>query len=315
MLPERLSNGVPVGGLDLFGRKRSNLSSELAWLVCDLRSDLSKKKRSGRERLVTQSVDKTWGMCYSQMQQTRQRSQEARNPMRDALSVTLFGLKDLWEDFVILVLMNLLWFITLVLPVLPTVIFGASQPTVALALGIVLLIPLPIVSAGICFVTNQITRGYAASWSMFAQGVHRYWGKSLIVALVNLIVLILLATNIQFYGIVLQGTWTTFAMSIWIVLSGYWLLVQVYWFPMMLELESEKLLLALRNALLMPLVSPGFSLLLSIILVLLIALSAVLTIPLVLLTTVLLMLIANHATRSRLAYAQKKPYNPGPPEE
>ena len=83
-----------------------------------------------------------------------------------------------------------------------------------------------------------------------------------------------------------------------------------YRFPMILELESEKVLLALRNALGMVIITPGFSLTLAAILVVIIVLSIVLTVPALLIMASLFLLIANHATRSRLAYAQRKPYGP-----
>ena len=45
-----------------------------------------------------------------------------------------------------------------------------------------------------------------------------------------------------------------------------------------------------------------------------VALSVVLTVPVLLFTTSFVLLLANHATRSRLAFAQKKEYEPGPDE-
>jgi hypothetical protein len=42
-----------------------------------------------------------------------------------------------------------------------------------------------------------------------------------------------------------------------------------------------------------------------------VVLSMVLTVPALLIMGSLVLLIANHATRSRLAYAQRKPYRPG----
>jgi hypothetical protein len=99
-------------------------------------------------------------------------------------------------------------------------------------------------------------------------------------------------------------------LSAWLVVTVYWLLVQVFWFPMILELESEKVLLALRNALGMVIITPGFSLTLAAILVVIIVLSIILTVPALLILASLYLLIANHATRSRLAYAQRKPYGP-----
>jgi hypothetical protein len=54
------------------------------------------------------------------------------------------------------------------------------------------------------------------------------------------------------------------------------------------------------------LISPGFSLLLTVILVVLVALCLVLTVPAVLFMAGLVLLIANYATRSRLALVQRK---------
>jgi uncharacterized membrane protein len=89
-------------------------------------------------------------------------------------------------------------------------------------------------------------------------------------------------------------------------LGIYWLIVQIYWFPMLLELENEKVLLSLRNALTLPLVTPGFSVTIFVILVLLAVLCIVLTVPLPLFMAALLLLIANRATRSRIEMIQRK---------
>lgn len=254
-------------------------------------------------------------MCYSPGANEPQTWHDRGGGMGQALSITWRSLKDLWEDFVLLSALNVLWSLTAVLPLFPIFLLGGSQPLLALGVAILLLAPLAIVSGGLCFVTNQITRGTAVGFGTFGIGVRRYWGKSLIVALINAIVLILVVANMQFYGFVLEGTWTNFALSLWVLMGGYWLLIQVFWFPMILESENEKVLLALRNALLMGLATPGFSLMLSIIVVLILVLSVPLTIPAMFFSASLLMLIANHATRSRIAFAQKKAYKPGPDEE
>ena len=78
-----------------------------------------------------------------------------------------------------------------------------------------------------------------------------------------------------------------------------------------IELENEKTFLAFRNALAMVLVTPGFSITLGIVLLVLGLLCVALTVPVLLFMASLFLLIANHATRSRLAFAQKKPYKPG----
>jgi len=234
--------------------------------------------------------------------------------MVEALSLVWYSIKDFWDDFVLLVMMNMLWALAAALPLAAVWLLGARLPILALGLAVLLLLPLPIVTGGLFFVANQITRGVAVGWGTFVTGVKRYWLKSLVVALVNVVVLFLIGVNIQFYATVLEGGMVGFISVIWLAVGIYWLLVQAFWFPMILELENEKMGLALRNALLMAVVTPGFSLTLLLVAVILVVLSAVLTLPLLAFTTALLALMANHATRSRLAYARKEPYRPGPPQ-
>jgi hypothetical protein len=230
--------------------------------------------------------------------------------MTDALRVVWYSLKDFWDDFVLLVVLSVLWSLTLALPIVPLFALSSVDFLWALALSLSLCAPLAIVSGALCFLTNQVARGKSVSWGTFGDGLRRYWAKSLVVALINLIVLILFAVNLRFYGIVLEGALTTIALIVTLVIGVYWLLVQVFWFPMILELESERVIEALRNAVMMVLMTPLFSLTLAVVLVLLIAVCVVLWVPAVLIMAALLLSIANHATRSRLAYARREPYEP-----
>ena len=226
--------------------------------------------------------------------------------MIDALRVAWQGLKDLWEEFVLLILMNIIWSLVALLVIAPLLLLGGSNPSLGLALSFVLLWLLPVTTGALCFVTNQVVRGNIIGWGTFATGLRRYWLKSLIVAAISLTALALIAINIQFYAFVLPGTWTNFAVSIWAILGIYWLIVQVYWFPMILELENEKVFLALRNALALPLITPGFSLTILLVLIVLAILCIILTVPLALFMAALLLLIANRATRSRIEMVQRK---------
>jgi len=224
--------------------------------------------------------------------------------MSDAFRITWQSMKDLWDDFVIMLMINISWSLAVLLVVAPQFIW--AQTNLALILSFVLFWPLPIVSGAVCFVANQSSRGKSIDWGTFAEGIRRYWAKSLLVAAINTIILILLGTNLVFYGLVLQGTWTKVVLGLWIIVGLYWLVTQIYWFPMILELESEKVLLALRNALGLVIISPIFSLTVAVILALLAVLCVALTIPALLFMAVLFLLITNHATRNRLAYVQAK---------
>lgn len=230
--------------------------------------------------------------------------------MLDAFRIIWLSVTDFWDDFVLLLMFNLVWSLATLLPTLPFLILGTiSLPAVALA--VLLALPLPVASGALCYVTNQVSRGLIPDLGMFATGVRRYWGKSLLVALINFLAVVAVFVNIRFYGTVLQGAWTSVVVALWLVASLYWLLAQIYWFPMILELESESVLLALRNSLAMVLVSPGFTIFLGLLLAVLGIVFVVLSLPAVLVLGSLFLLIANHATRSRLARIQNKPYPPG----
>jgi len=226
--------------------------------------------------------------------------------MIDAMAVAWQSLKDLWEELVLLILLNITWSLVTLAAAAPLLLLFGSDLVLGLALSIVLFWLLSIVTGALCFVANQVTRGYAVGWGTFAHGLKRYWLKSLIVAAINLILLALIAFNVLFYALQVQGAWTYFAVSIWGAVGIYWLLVQVYWFPMLLEMKSEKVLVSLRNALAIPFITPAFSTTILLLLILLIVLGTFLIVPLVLFMVMLLLLIMNHATRSRLEVIRQK---------
>lgn len=226
--------------------------------------------------------------------------------MVDALKVIWQSLKDLWDEFVFLIMLNVVWGLSILLALAPLLLLGSANFGLALGLSLLLSIPIPIVSGALCWVTNQIAHERAVGWDTFVSGLRLYWRKSLAVALINLIVLILIVANLQFYAVYLEGTWTNFAVAAWILLGIYWYIAQIYWFPMILELESEKVLLALRNALSLVLVSPGFSIVLAIILLIITILCIGLTVPLPLFMAVLLLLIINRATINRITVIREK---------
>lgn len=235
--------------------------------------------------------------------------------MVDALRMLRYSLRDFWDEFVPLVMMNVLWSVAAALPFLILLLLGDLSLPLRLALSLLMLLPAFVFTGALCFVTNQVARGKTANWGMFSTGLQRFWAKSLVVGVINLLALVLLISNLQFYAVVLEGAWTNFALSLWLVVGLYWGLVQIFWFPMILELENEKVLLGLRNAVVMVIISPGFSISLGLILLVLSVLCVVLSVPAVLVMASFLLLVANHATRSRLALARKKPYRPGLDED
>jgi hypothetical protein len=235
--------------------------------------------------------------------------------MLDALRVLRFSLVDFWEELVLLIALNALWSLAVLLPVAPWLLFAGSPSPWFVPLSALLALPLPLVTAGLCFVANRVTRARSVNSQTFAQGVRRYWRKALAVTAINVVALLLVASNFRFYSSVLEGPLTSLALGIWLVLTGYWLLVQIYWFPLLLEMEDDRVLLGLRNALVLVIVSPGFSIAVGLLMLALTVVGTLLTVPVMLILASLLLVMANHATRSRLAYMRKKPYQPRDDDE
>jgi uncharacterized membrane protein YesL len=224
----------------------------------------------------------------------------------DVLRVIWQSVVGFWEDLMLLLVLSIVWSLAVLLAAAPLFVLDSTNLLLGVGLSLLLFLPVPIISGGLCFVTNQISRERVVGWGTFLSGLRRYWAKSLAVALIDVIFLGLVVFNFQFYASVVQGSWTVIVRIIFLVLVAYWLLAQIYWFPMILELESEKIFQALRNALAIVLISPLFTLGLGVVLALLAALCIVLAVPAVLFMAGLFLLVMNNATRNRLAMIQKK---------
>ena len=126
--------------------------------------------------------------------------------MGEAFRVTWQSMKDLWDEFIMLILLNIVWSLAIMMTLAPLVFLGTASPIPALVLSFLLFWLVPILSGALCFVTNQIAHGKAVGWGTFRRGLRGYWAKSLIVALINLIVVVLIATNLFFYANIVENS-------------------------------------------------------------------------------------------------------------
>ena len=76
--------------------------------------------------------------------------------------------------------------------------------------------------------------------------------------------------------------------------------------PRLVEGDKEEVGVLKVEEYLLPIITPGFSLTILFVLIVLAALSIILTVPLPLFMAALLLLIANRATRSRIEMVQRK---------
>ena len=226
--------------------------------------------------------------------------------MKNALRIYWWAVKNTYEELFTIAGINLTW---LVIGFgLPIAVSYLELPWLSIVL---LLFLLPPPTAGVYYYTYELSRDRSASFSVFWEGTKKYLVKSWLVAWLGVLVAVALAANIWFYG-GFEGGWVIWVQAFFLSLLVYWIATQMYLFPMLLSLEEEKLLLATRNAALLVVTNPLFTLLLALLLVATIVLSVVVVLPAVFLTTGLVTLIVNRAVVQFLASYHERAKNSSP---
>ena len=192
------------------------------------------------------------------------------------------AIKDVWEELFILALMNLVTVLLLV----PVVTF-------------------PPALAGMWAAANLAARGKSIAWSDYFGAFKSYFGKAWALAGINIGIIATLAFNIWFYGpevspFNLSDTVSLMIRAFWTSILVIWVFLQLYPFAMLLEQEDQRIRVALRNALVLLAAHPGFSLLLGIILLVLIAVSVVIPALLALISLAVVAVTCNKAVRHLL---------------
>ena len=192
------------------------------------------------------------------------------------LQVVAQALSDWWDEWFNMALISLAWLLCWV-----TIVLG------------------PPATFGIYYVTNQLTHGRSLGLRGLLEGGRRYFLKSWLWMLLNLLVLAVVVSNIWFYG-QFDADWAVIVRMFLSFLGLVWLIVQFYALPYLMEQEEKSLRLALRNGLFTFLASPGYTAVVAGLAALVVALSVVLVAPLFLGAPCLIAVLGNRAVRERL---------------
>ncbi len=181
------------------------------------------------------------------------------------------AIRDLYEELMLLAGVSVLWW-----------------------LAVLLIVPGPPATAGLCYVAHRIAHEQRVEFSFFWQETKRQFGKSWQLAGVNLLSLTVVLVNFMFY-FRLENV-LRYAGVAWIYVFLLWLVAQIYLFPLLFEMEEPRLRWLLRNALLLPLSRPGYTLLLLMLLLVATLLSTVLPLLLIIVWPALVALVGARAT-------------------
>lgn len=204
------------------------------------------------------------------------RSLISRMPL--SVQVLVNALGTWWDDWVSQTVINLVWAICQV-----TIVLG------------------PPATFGMAYVANRLVHGEATGLSGWWQGLRRYLLVSWLWGLANLVVAVVLYANLAMYGSI-DAFWGPLLQGVALAVSALWAVVQLYAVPFLMEQTEPKLLQAWRNGLFTLLAAPGYSLVLIVAVILILALSAVTLAPLLLGGPCLILVIGNQAVVERLEH-------------
>jgi uncharacterized membrane protein YesL len=197
--------------------------------------------------------------------------------MKHVFRVFWEALKEFWDELFLLMLMN----VVTVLLVIPVVTF-------------------PPALAGLWSAANLVAKGRAIHWSDYFEGFRRYFWKAWGLALLNILVAVILFTNIRFYTPANVPFDISPSVSLWIQalfvgVALLWVIVQMYPLALLFEQEDQRLRVALRNAAVLLITNLGFTIVLLLLLLIVAAISTAIPLLWFMVTLALFAVVCNRA--------------------
>lgn len=196
--------------------------------------------------------------------------------MKHAFQITWWSLRDTFKERLVLI--------------------GANLLTLALFVPIV---TGPPALAGLHNLGFYIVNEKRIEFSFFWEGFKDYFLDSWKLVALNVIVCGVLGVDIWFYLVNVRGAWQVVGfVGVWLLLI--WALAQLYTFPLLVQQQERKLFLLIKNAILLTLAYPGFSLAATVLLVLALTLSLALPVVFILVGLSFAAVMGAHALRQSI---------------
>jgi len=197
--------------------------------------------------------------------------------MKHVFRVFWEALKEFWDELFLLMLMN----VVTVLLVIPVVTF-------------------PPALAGLWGAANLVAKGRAIHWSDYFEGFRRYFWKAWGLALLNILVAVILFTNIRFYTPAnvpfdISPSVSQWIQAFFVGVALLWVIVQMYPLALLFEQEDQRLRVALRNAAVLLITNPGFTIVLLLLLLIVAAISTAIPLLWFVVTLALFAVVCNRA--------------------
>jgi uncharacterized membrane protein YesL len=234
--------------------------------------------------------------------------------MGKGLRAVWSGLVDAYGELFPVVGMNLLWllFSTPLLALLFFIVIVATgsvnaeddmRQGLTTLFGIFLVVLMTLgpnpAAAGIHFWANRLVKEERVEFALFWEGLRTYWWPATKLFVISFVGIVLLFVNALFY---LRSEITALQIFgvVWLYAIYFWMSMQIYQLPLLVEQEDKRLRLVLRNSFFLSLSNFLPTLVVVVICTFLTVLSLGLTLLIAMVTGALVVLIANRALMSLL---------------
>lgn len=182
--------------------------------------------------------------------------------MRRVLAVAWFSVRAVQDDLIALSGVGLAWFaLAVLLPYAAFWLVSAYLPVAIIKVPVVLLslIPAAPATAGLYVVAHRVARGQNIKFRFFWEGLKTYLGSSLKLGALIALSGAILAFDLYFYLRAEQLVFRAIGfLGLWAM--AFWLALQLYLFPLLVHQEDKRLKVVIKNAAMLTLAYPFFSL-------------------------------------------------------
>jgi uncharacterized membrane protein YesL len=224
------------------------------------------------------------------------------NPFRPLGS----ALRDLFDDFLLLIGCNLLWaLLSLPIWILAYSLLGAGVPLLAGFAALVGVLPAGPATIALYAVAYRVADGRASKMADFFAAMRQHARIGIVLTAIAVFGLVVILFNLGFY-LSVNNLFGGLMLGVWLYLLISWLGVLIYAFPLVFLQEQPALRLIARNSVLMALGRPIFTVLTLLLMVILFLVSAYLLVPVLLFTTAFLSVWATRATKTLIDDARRR---------
>jgi uncharacterized membrane protein YesL len=192
------------------------------------------------------------------------------------IKVIKWSIRTWWDDLTGLAMINLIWVVCWF-----TVLLG------------------PPATLGLYYLSHELVRGQSLGLGGLIEGIRKFFWKSWAWGLVNLVVIIILWTNIVFYGNI-ETVWLRGLPLVMTLLGVVWLVIQFYALPFFMIQEEKSWKYAWRNAYVIAVLNPGYTLVIVLFAAIILVASFIFMLPLFLGIIPLLAILGCQATKDRV---------------